>query len=593
MTSAIQTALNNPHLAVTGRVKKWAENPDKNILPVSCTQYFITRGNCDITDLIEFCMLALRGGAGINIAALEFHFSGESTSGFDYLCHIYWDSNKCPVAANCATFFKVADSFLETDQFHTNPPDLNDYVLSIISAIQVAYKHGLYRNAVAFDLSSLRPAGTPSPSGVVASGPESFATLIHAAYRFGATHALTDFTELLSTLVAVVAKGNIYKNGIITLSMPLWHSKCYQYLENSTDHSANIFKAIIIPKDYRFFSASLLDKVLENVNNGTIFLDKIVTQDRDGRLSWVNHDYRYLDRILLPNVCREVYMHHKDTCDLLPVNLGACKPPELPKAYKAAFLALASLRANHPAQSWNLYNQQEKQVGVGEVGLANLLAIESVTYQQFYEDLTALYLFVLYSPIGVFAQIKEGLIKDLALKKLLQDFTKNLDREINSCSLYYFLAKLQVASEAHKQEYKRIFAIAPTASVSFRYKDREGYTLAPNIQPPLNYTAIRSSERDSEFTGQEYEYHPKSELLGDISYELLFNLTELIQRIHQSLGLAHSISFDIVKSWDMLDFQHWANSDLLTTYYMRPDVNQAAQDKSTNFAALINCDCAS
>ena len=49
----------------------------------------------------------------------------------------------------------------------------------------------------------------------------------------------------------------------------------------------------------------------------------------------------------------------------------------------------------------------------------------------------------------------------------------------------------------------RAFAIAPTASCSYRYKDRAGYTTAPELAPPIGRTVDRDS---STFGVQTFDY---------------------------------------------------------------------------------------
>ena len=47
------------------------------------------------------------------------------------------------------------------------------------------------------------------------------------------------------------------------------------------------------------------------------------------------------------------------------------------------------------------------------------------------------------------------------------------------------------------------FAIAPTASCSYKSRDREGYTCTPEIAPPVGKTVDRDS---STFGVETYEY---------------------------------------------------------------------------------------
>ena len=49
----------------------------------------------------------------------------------------------------------------------------------------------------------------------------------------------------------------------------------------------------------------------------------------------------------------------------------------------------------------------------------------------------------------------------------------------------------------------RAFAIAPTASCSYRYTDRAGYTTAPELAPPIGRTVDRDS---STFGVETFDY---------------------------------------------------------------------------------------
>ena len=59
------------------------------------------------------------------------------------------------------------------------------------------------------------------------------------------------------------------------------------------------------------------------------------------------------------------------------------------------------------------------------------------------------------------------------------------------------------AAVAREANMDRAFAIAPTASCSYRYTDRAGYTTAPELAPPIGRTVDRDS---STFGVQTYDY---------------------------------------------------------------------------------------
>ena len=105
----------------------------------------------------------------------------------------------------------------------------------------------------------------------------------------------------------------------------------------------------------------------------------------------------------------------------------------------------------------------DKQVGLGLLGLANLLRQNNVTYEQFGDALQA---------------VTDG-IPGLGTAGLIAaEFYKGIQ---------------SAADIARDYGMERAFAIAPTASCSYRSKDREGFTCTPEIAPPI----ARSVDRDS------------------------------------------------------------------------------------------------
>ena len=94
-------------------------------------------------------------------------------------------------------------------------------------------------------------------------------------------------------------------------------------------------------------------------------------------------------RRIYANVCLEVFLRSRGTCLLEHINVGACTPEELPAAFKAGMQELVELHKKTGVESTGEYLTQEedRQVGLGMLGLANLLALEGVTYAQFGEAL--------------------------------------------------------------------------------------------------------------------------------------------------------------------------------------------------------------
>ena len=204
-----------------------------------------------------------------------------------------------------------------------------------------------------------------------------------------------------------------------------------------------------------------------------------------------------------------------------------------------------------------LTQEEDRQVGLGMLGLANLLALQGVTYAQFAEALD----FHLYPDA-------DWLVTPEALKivKALQD---GIDA---------------AAAVAHKSNMDRAFAIAPTASCSYRYTDRAGYTTAPELAPPIG----RTVDRDSSTFGVETFDYGDVETAEQVGWDDYKRTVDGIMEMINRTGLAHGYSFN---SWSDIvvydeDFiQEWLRSPQTSLYYSL-QVMQNTQDKSDALAAL-------
>ena len=104
-------------------------------------------------------------------------------------------------------------------------------------------------------------------------------------------------------------------------------------------------------------------------------------------------------------------------------------------------------RTNIEASGEYLPSETDRQVGLGVLGLANFLRQNKVTYA---------------------------------------DFANALEGKECSQTAFYIYEQLQNAIEgaahiARHNNMARMFAIAPTASCSYKSKDLEGYTCTPEI----------------------------------------------------------------------------------------------------------------
>jgi hypothetical protein len=201
-----------------------------------------------------------------------------------------------------------------------------------------------------------------------------------------------------------------------------------------------------------------------------------------------------------------------------------------------------------------LPSETDRQVGLGMLGLANLLRRYGVSYEEFGVALEAI----------------------------------NKGETIQSKG-YEVAVQLKAGIEAAAQVarfYKmdRAFAIAPTASCSYRYKDLDGYTTCPEIAPPI----ARQVDRDSGTFGvQSFDYGPV-EIASEVGWDNYKRVTDGIVQLLDKTGLLHGYSFNSwsdVVTYDEAFVEEWLNSPQTSLYYSL-QVMSDTQDKTSAYSAL-------
>jgi hypothetical protein len=291
------------------------------------------------------------------------------------------------------------------------------------------------------------------------------------------------------------------------------------------------------------------EAILKGIARGDIWLAKIRT-DQHG------------DRIYA-NVCLEVFLKSRGTCLLEHINLGACKPEDIPSAFIEGMSELIDLHAKTGVENTGEYLTQEedRQVGLGMLGLANLLALEGVTYAEFGEALTA-------------HNYPEGdYITTPAARKIVKELQLGID---------------SAAAIAERANMDRCFAIAPTASCSYRYTDRAGYTTAPEIAPPIG----RTVDRDSSTFGVETFDYGDVETAQSVGWDNYKRVVDGIMEMLKRTGLAHGYSYNSwsdVVTYDNDFIEDWLESPQTSMYYSL-QVMQDTQAKDNALAALEGTD---
>ena len=378
-----------------------------------------------------------------------------------------------------------------------------------------------YGAGVAVHLSEIRPRGTENGKGLVASGPISFG-------------------KIYSCLNEQLRRGGVYKNGAVVLHLDISHGDILEFIDTPR-HEIPWAKRCINVNQKLWDEApdEVKQAIFKGIARGDIWLAKI---------RYDQHGQR-----IFANVCLEVFLRSRGTCLLQHVNLGACEVDDISKAFAVGMSELIELHGKTGVENTGEYLTQEedRQVGLGVLGLANLLAIEGVTYAEFADAL------------------EEAPGATPEARKIVAAIR----------------AGFQVSgSLARSAGMDRAFAIAPTASCSYRYKDRAGYTTAPELAPPIGRTVDRDS---STFGVQQYDYG-NVETAEDVGWNDYFRVVNGIVQMMHDTGLSHGYSFN---SWsDVVQYneefiQAWLASPQTSLYYSL-QVMQNTQAKDDAMAAL-------
>jgi hypothetical protein len=385
-----------------------------------------------------------------------------------------------------------------------------------------ALRHGA---GVAVHLSKLRAKGAENGKGLVASGPVSFA-------------------KIYSTLNEVLRRGGVYKNGAVVCHLDLNHPDVLEFIQASRAELPWVKRCVNI-NDYWWEEATpnVRQALLQGIRQGDIWLNKTKIDKHGNRIRG--------------NVCLEVYLPSRGTCLLQHVNLGGCELNDIQSAFVHGMSELCALHGKTGVGDSGEYlpPETDRQVGLGMLGLANLLRRSGVTYKEFGEALEALN--------------NKSEYGHTAASVLAHELRAGIT------------AAAQVARFANMD---RAFAIAPTASCSYRYKDLDGYTTCPEIAPPI----ARQVDRDSGTFGvQSFDYGPV-EIASEVGWEDYNKVVDGIMRMLDSTGLLHGYSFNSwsdVITYDEAFIEDWLRSPQTSLYYSL-QVMGDTQDKTSAYAAL-------
>ena len=379
-----------------------------------------------------------------------------------------------------------------------------------------------YGAGCAVHLSKLRSKGDENGKGLVASGPVSFA-------------------KIYSTLNEILRRGGVYKNGAVVCHLDLNHPDALEFI-STPRHELPWVKRCINIKPEWWEACDFKEKLLYGIRTGDIWLNKVKYDKEEKRIRG--------------NVCLEVYLPSRGTCLLQHVNLGACEFDDIPKAFVAGMSELCELHGKTGVGQSGEYlsSDVDRQVGLGMLGLANLLRRYGVTYEQFGRALE---------------QFNKGESVRSAAYELVTQFNSGIEQSANIARRYNMV---------------RAFAIAPTASCSYRSTDLDGYTCTPEIAPPISKTV----DRDSGTFGVQTFSYGDVEIASQVGWDNYKRVADGIMTLLNRTGLLHGYSFN---SWsDMVTYdnafiEEWLDSPQTSLYYSL-QVMGDVQDKSSAYAAL-------
>lgn len=350
------------------------------------------------------------------------------------------------------------------------------------------------------------------------------------------------FAKIYSTLNEILRRGGVYKNGAVVCHLDLQHPDVLEFITASRADLPWVKRCVNInPFWWSNASQEVKDALLTGIKRGDIWLNKTKVDGFGQRI--------------YGNVCLEVYLPSRGTCLLQHVNLGACDVGDLQQAFSRGMQELCALHAKTGVGESGEYLTPEvdRQVGLGMLGLANFLRRHNVSYKAFGEALKS----PDNSPAGVLAS--------------------ELQRAIQGA-----------ASIARSNGMVRAFAIAPTASCSYRYSDLDGFTTTPEIAPPI----ARKVDRDSGTFGVESFDYGDVEIASEVGWDAYFDVANGIVSMLDKTGLLHGYSFNSwsdVILYDETFIEEWLPSPQTSLYYslqVMPDT----QDKSNAYAALDAAD---
>lgn len=401
-------------IALTGRVQSYVEQQDSGVsnalMPVSCS---IKKYRNDIFDAIKYLSVALRGGAGICVNLDDFKARQPQVDKqyFFYLPEDHPDYADLTDEQKKRLFI-LKDPNRSNGNYIIIP--VNDSMEETVDAfISIEQSWKLFIDVIesgnipVIDLSRLRPKGIDNGKGLTSSGAVSFLTIYEAILNHTNKGDLISLMQLCGTMNDVLRRAGRFKNGIVTFSLYYKHPDIIKYLNVPlADIPGSGKKGIIVDSD--ILQDKRLMKLVEvRVNDKSLMLEKTIYKVdcgyeehgavnyeigvplRDIEIKYFGINYT-IER-LYSQVCKEIVLADTATCLLLHINSGQIEKIEdiVPAFREIAYLGcdLWKRWKNEVGgrASQYLSADEDRQIGIGWIGLANMLAHFGVSYKEFIE----------------------------------------------------------------------------------------------------------------------------------------------------------------------------------------------------------------
>ncbi len=259
------------------------------------------------------------------------------------------------------------------------------------------------------------------------------------------------------------------------------------------------------------------------------------------------HDIHCFDANgIIAHNCMGLMLPDRGTCLIWRLNIALCRTfEEIAPAMCKVTEELCNLHASWRKQVGDRANlfaplEQDRQIGVDILGLANALAYWGITYM----DLT------------------------LAIERFIEGRHGGTEADRLVFHLADAYRKSTILADEFMRErglplLERIHTIEPSQNHAYHCKDLRGFTTARSIFAPFGQKVRRVSNSQRNMVVR----HGAVETAADVGPTLHQHFCEQWQALMELCGRAHSISFD---SWEPITpdwIEDWMASPLLTKYY--------------------------